>query len=205
MDRKVSDATTLRACGRCAHTTSTLVRRQACHTDPADTRNVHRAELRPVQRPALRLGARPRPTHHHCHDHGRRPGRAPRARRLSRMSNDERPTGRHVVTGGTPWWGTLLATAVTAAAALLGTWLASRRQDKRAKEAMRSTGREEWFRRLQWAEELAATNDNDGQRATGRAILTELTRSQMAPAGTCGTALRSTGCHSTPLVGNGCG
>lgn len=84
------------------------------------------------------------------------------------------------MTGGTPWWGTILATAVTAAAALLGTWLATRRQDKRAKEAMRSTGREEWFRRLQWAEELAATNDNDGRRATGRAILTELTGSQMA-------------------------
>ncbi len=39
--------------------------------------------------------------------------------------------------------------------------------------------REEWFRRLQWAEELAATN-NDGRRATGRAILTELTGSRMA-------------------------
>jgi hypothetical protein len=84
------------------------------------------------------------------------------------------------MTGGTPWWGTLLATAVTAAAALLGTWLASRRQDNRSENIIRSTGREEWFRRLQWAEELAATTDNDARRATGRAILNQLAGSHLA-------------------------
>lgn len=56
---------------------------------------------------------------------------------------------------------------------------ATLRLDRRAKLTMRSTGREEWFRRLQWAEELTAA-DRDDRRATGRAILTPLTRSSLA-------------------------
>lgn len=85
------------------------------------------------------------------------------------------------MTSGTPWWGTLLATFLASAFTLAGTWVATVRLDRRARLSMRSTGREEWFRRLQWAEELSAA-DRDDRRATGRAILTQLTRSTLATA-----------------------
>lgn len=85
------------------------------------------------------------------------------------------------MTSGTPWWGTLLATFLASAFTLAGTWVATLRLDRRARLTMRSTGREEWFRRLQWAEELTAA-DRDDRRATGRAILTQLTRSSLATA-----------------------
>jgi len=76
------------------------------------------------------------------------------------------------VTGGTPWWGTLLATAVTALAAIGGVSVATWRQNKRAR-------REEWFRRLQWAEELRSCGD-EGRRAVGAAVLESLASSDLA-------------------------
>ena len=76
------------------------------------------------------------------------------------------------VTGGTPWWGTLLATMVTACAAISGIAIATWRQNKRAR-------REEWFRRLQWAEELRSSDDEF--RATiGAAVLDSLASSDLA-------------------------
>lgn len=85
------------------------------------------------------------------------------------------------MTSGTPWWGTLLATFLASAFTLAGTWVATLRLDRRARLTMRSTGREEWFRRLQWAEELSAA-DHDDRRAVGRAILNELAESSLATA-----------------------
>lgn len=73
---------------------------------------------------------------------------------------------------GTPWWGTLLATMVAALAALGGTAIATWRQNRRA-------GREEWFRRLQWAEELCAAS-RPHRRAVGRAAMSALTESGLA-------------------------
>ena len=76
------------------------------------------------------------------------------------------------MTGATPWWGTVLIAFISAAAALGGTALATWRQNRRA-------GREEWFRRLQWAEELASSPDTDRQ-ARGRAAMNALAGSTLA-------------------------
>lgn len=73
---------------------------------------------------------------------------------------------------GAPWWVTLAVGALTAAAALGGTVIASWRQNRRA-------GREEWFRRVQWAQGLTATDD-DGTRAAGYRMLRQLATSPMA-------------------------
>ncbi len=73
---------------------------------------------------------------------------------------------------GAPWWVTLAVAAVTAIAALGGTAIATWRQNRRA-------GREEWFRRLQWAEQLAADQDIDRQ-ARGRAAMNALAESRLA-------------------------
>lgn len=79
-----------------------------------------------------------------------------------------------MLVSGTPWWGTLLATLVTGLAALGGTALATWRQNRRA-------GREEWFRRVQWAQQLTA-DENDGSRAAGYRVLEQLARSRLADA-----------------------
>lgn len=73
---------------------------------------------------------------------------------------------------GAPWWVTVAVAVVTAAAALGGTAIATWRQNRRA-------GREEWFRRLQWAEQLAADPDVD-RRARGRAAMNALADSKLA-------------------------
>lgn len=67
------------------------------------------------------------------------------------------------VTGATPWWGTALIALITAAAALGGTALTTWRQNKRARQ-------EEWFRRVQWAEQLTASEDDDRSAAGYRAL-----------------------------------
>lgn len=53
---------------------------------------------------------------------------------------------------GAPWWVVLVAAAVGALAAIGGSVWASRVQ-------RRSSGRAEWFRRLQWAWELTQRDD----------------------------------------------
>lgn len=75
----------------------------------------------------------------------------------------------------------MLATFLASAFTLAGTWVATVRLDRRARLTMRSTGREEWFRRLQWAEELSVS-ERDDRRAIGRAILNELAESSLATA-----------------------
>lgn len=74
--------------------------------------------------------------------------------------------------GGTPWWGTVLVAAITAAAALGGQSLSTWRQNRRAR-------REEWFRRVQWAEGLTAA-DSEQRRAAGYRALQSLSSSPMA-------------------------
>lgn len=77
------------------------------------------------------------------------------------------------MTGATPWWGTVLIAAITAVAALGGTGISTWRQNRRA-------GREEWFRRVQWAENLAATKNDDERAAAGYRVLEALSDSPLA-------------------------
>ncbi len=76
------------------------------------------------------------------------------------------------MTGLTPWWGTALVALITAAAALGGTAIATWRQNKRARQ-------EEWFRRVQWAEQLTASEDDD-RSASGYRALQILSDSELA-------------------------
>lgn len=76
------------------------------------------------------------------------------------------------MTNGTPWWVAIVVGVLTAAAALGGTVIASWRQNRRA-------GREEWFRRVQWAQGLTA-GDDDGTRAAGYRVLHQLSHSPLA-------------------------
>jgi len=76
------------------------------------------------------------------------------------------------MTGLTPWWGTALVARITAAAALGGTAIATWRQNKRARQ-------EEWFRRVQWAEQLTASEDDD-RSASGYRALQILSDSELA-------------------------
>jgi hypothetical protein len=73
---------------------------------------------------------------------------------------------------GAPWWVTLAVGALTAAAALGGTVIASWRQNRRA-------GREEWFRRVQWAQGLT-TSPDDATREAGYRLLDNLSTSPLA-------------------------
>lgn len=73
---------------------------------------------------------------------------------------------------GAPWWVTIVVGVLTAGAALGGTMVASWRQNRRA-------GREEWFRRVQWAQGLTAGAD-DPTRAAGYRVLRQLASSPLA-------------------------
>ncbi len=75
---------------------------------------------------------------------------------------------------GAPWWVTLAVGALTAAAALGGTVIASWRQNRRAR-------REEWFRRVQWAQQLTAS-DRERDQETGYRLLASLADSDLAAA-----------------------
>lgn len=74
--------------------------------------------------------------------------------------------------GAAPWWGVLLSAAIAAAAALGGTVIATWRQNRRA-------SREEWFRRVQWAQTLTSSDD-DATEAAGYRILLRLGESDLA-------------------------
>lgn len=76
--------------------------------------------------------------------------------------------------GAAPWWGVLLSAAIAAAAALGGTVIATWRQNRRA-------SREEWFRRVQWAQILTSSHD-DATEAAGYRILARLGESDLATA-----------------------
>lgn len=72
----------------------------------------------------------------------------------------------------TSWWVVLLGAVVGALIGLGGTLLTSTRQNVRAR-------REEWFRRVQWAQTLT-TGPDDARRAAGLRVLNELARSDLA-------------------------
>lgn len=73
---------------------------------------------------------------------------------------------------GAPWWVLVLTTAIGAAAGIGGSMLTTLLQNK-------SAGRQEWFRRVQWAETLA-NGRGDRQQAAGLRILSELATSDLA-------------------------
>lgn len=64
---------------------------------------------------------------------------------------------------GTPWWVTIVVAAITGLAALGGSALVTWRQNTRA-------GREEWFRRVQWAHELTLSEQTSTQDAGYRRL-----------------------------------
>ena len=73
---------------------------------------------------------------------------------------------------GAPWWVTIAVAVITGLAALGGSALVTWRQNARA-------GREEWFRRVQWAHELAVS-DHARTRDAGFRILAHLSTSPLA-------------------------
>lgn len=74
--------------------------------------------------------------------------------------------------GGVSPWITVIVAAITAVAALGGNLIVTWRQNRRA-------GREEWFRRVQWAQQLTVATDEDSKRA-GYRVLDQLSRSRLA-------------------------
>lgn len=75
--------------------------------------------------------------------------------------------------------GALVGAVVGAVVSLVTAWSTARHDDQRARDDDIRTRREEWFRRVQWAESLA--NDSDEQRwSAGLRILADLTNSDLA-------------------------
>lgn len=72
---------------------------------------------------------------------------------------------------GAPWWVVLASTALGGVLGVLGTLWSSARERDRAR-------REEWFRRVQWAESLTTSN-NPHRRATGSRLLGVLGRQEL--------------------------
>lgn len=70
------------------------------------------------------------------------------------------------------WWQTLLSVIAGGALTLVGTvWVG--RLNRRA------SGREEWFRRVQWAQQLTSSAD-EPTKVAGFAVLAQLSRSELA-------------------------
>lgn len=77
------------------------------------------------------------------------------------------------------WLQVFLSTLGGGGITLVGTWIAGRQSTQRARAADRSKGREEWFRRLHWAADLA--NDADDRRQTaGLDMIEQLISSDLA-------------------------
>ena len=72
----------------------------------------------------------------------------------------------------TPWWGTLLAALAGGLIAVAGAILNGSFDRRRARG-------EEWFRRLQWAQQLTASG-SDADRAAGFRLLRALGESRLA-------------------------
>ncbi len=72
---------------------------------------------------------------------------------------------------GAPWWVVLASTALGGVLGVLGTLWNSGRERARAR-------REEWFRRIQWADTLT-TSDDPHRRATGTRLLGVLGRKDL--------------------------
>lgn len=73
---------------------------------------------------------------------------------------------------GAPWWVTLLAAMAGGAIALGGALVNGRLDRRRAR-------REEWFRRVQWAQQLTAS-DRERDREAGYRLLRSLGDSDLA-------------------------
>lgn len=76
------------------------------------------------------------------------------------------------MTSGAPWWVVLAGTALGGLLGVFGTIWATAKDNKRAR-------REEWFRRVQWAESLTGTDDPQ-RRATGFRVLDAIARRDLS-------------------------
>ena len=72
----------------------------------------------------------------------------------------------------TPWWQTLLSVLAGGGLTLVGTVWVSRSN-------RRASGREEWFRRVEWAQQMTASSDQS-VRAAGYQVLDFLSSSELA-------------------------
>lgn len=73
---------------------------------------------------------------------------------------------------GALWWQTLLSVLAGGVLTLLGTVWVGRLNRK-------ASGREEWFRRVQWAQQLTAAGD-EATKVAGYGVLAQLSRSKLA-------------------------
>lgn len=76
------------------------------------------------------------------------------------------------MTSGAPWWVVLVGTALGGLLGVFGTIWATAKDNRRAR-------REEWFRRVRWAESLTGTNDPQ-RRATGFRVLEAVARRDLS-------------------------
>ena len=76
--------------------------------------------------------------------------------------------------------GAILGAVVGAVATLVGGLVTTRHEDRRAAVDDLRSRREEWFRRVQWAETLAGDTGDAARAAAGVRMLNELVRSDLA-------------------------
>jgi hypothetical protein len=82
---------------------------------------------------------------------------------------------------GTPWWATVLVGTLTVAGAGVAAWIGAGRTTEATRQRENAAAREEWFRRLQWAAQLALSTD-ELTRAAGLSLLGVLAGSPLAGA-----------------------
>lgn len=80
---------------------------------------------------------------------------------------------------GTPWWGAVLIGALTVVGAGVAAWIGANRTTEATRQREHAAAREEWFRRMQWAGQMALADD-ERTRLAGLALLEVLAKSPLA-------------------------
>jgi len=80
---------------------------------------------------------------------------------------------------GTPWWGAVLIGVLTVVGAGIAAWIGANRTTEATRQRELAAAREEWFRRMQWAGQMALADD-ERTRLAGLALLEVLAKSPLA-------------------------
>jgi hypothetical protein len=80
---------------------------------------------------------------------------------------------------GTPWWGAALIGVLTVIGAGFAAWIGANRTTEATRQREHAAAREEWFRRMQWAGQMALSED-ERTRLAGLALLEVLATSPLA-------------------------
>jgi len=80
---------------------------------------------------------------------------------------------------GTPWWGAVLIGVLTVVGAGIAAWIGANRTTEATRQREHAAAREEWFRRMQWAGQMALADD-ERTRLAGLALLEVLAKSPLA-------------------------